>query len=1833
MALNSEYPLPVFYTFVFTDMEGRHMFAACLRFYETVPLGDLVPIATEIYGENNILDLPPDAGIFCPKVICVLSHKPFYRAMGRYLRHIYSLSLSSTICPLEYFITSMVGKVPLPCEGGRPLHVVLDAALIAPTSRPMKPIVFKMPNYRSFPLMDLDFAGPMRCLTVDLMLAVFILMLREAKIVFLSSSNTMLTETMETLRCLLFPLSWSSTFVSRLPKSLSGLLQAPGGFMVGLHIEEAELQDCFPSAKSVSGKVTKNYLQDMMKKYIQYMHFDYPMLAGTYIIDLNSSGAYMFNGKYSEALSSGQIDNLLKTLPSGPKMRLRSKLQKIAEEYQIAPQLAGFEELDSAFDFQSSQQTDSENNKLLWDMFPTQDIRDSFMSFMADLLGEYTKYMKPPNDELVEDTYRTFQEEFSITEYVRDCQDNSCKQLLEFLLETQMFSVLIQQRSEATAEPLVFFEQAAVLQRELGLSAGGHSIPGNHKSLQHGICELPEPLYVLLEAEHRWSNLSKVMQQQILQQSFLYNFEDKTLKQYSLKYLNPSSFTQIKNLGQTGSLESFHSVNNQKLLDLLIFIDFSNGMTELDDEPGNSLSYTAMRSELDRGEDLHLAENTYGALILPGPILPNYDPETELNSTEEAASPFKHYTYKKGWPQLDKELLKLENDYSHPKLPDLITERGFAINKIDPIYRLLVRSPSERLTAENVAKLRTTNLINDPNKIHKDITTSLSALLDIASLSMTMLTLRVMNKIKPVSDVLQILGILCQIEYADMQFFLSENIWRAILICCSTTGGDIMRRISVIIRDILQSMHIHFDALTYGQYIKANHAAKITSPSAKAAGEVLDQFYHIEELGMTWFQQKTSSSLSMSLSAAITNSSNKSNSHSTHHQSPNLNPASSKADKNRALQQPQKTPLMESTDLVIKQLILQRSEGLLPFLRPRSSSAMTVPRHYTAFQSHEHLEIIKDEMQSRLDHFYTLAKTSASVVAQHHHHHHQLSLQNDKQGQSQSGKSGMTGTDGGDKSSKHLSRPHSFNITPSSISPLSGLTKFKGLFTGGGGNKNKEGETPSLHSSPLTPPRSLTSSFAKFLGGGGKSNPSSGNSNRNSANVSSSNKEGHTSNNSEIDQVNLKDALEESEMVPMTNGAGGNPQEIELQPYMKSAEKPQQQQPTIAEGSDDDEEDKSKEEQKKEKENDSHSLPPPAAPLVDQELPPTVHPTTTEKQNTPRRSSPQVNLVPLTIPPPPPSLDNLEGTATFADGHLPPAPPAREVLSNNQLQDRLLEVFSHDFTSKKRSLAIHDYNPCWQCGYVLMDEEIMNVWFRGSSIDIHQPTNRVRSCRDMNEDKGITCPECEKSIRPKLYISCYELAADSSSHSTGSSSSTENNNHKNKNKNETVGELNLIWKQEVLFINPFLLRYEMEELIIKFGERVNQMDWLYRHYPSLLWNIIWYSNRCHLPSGLFLPSSVMNLELTQAITPTDAKSGSVKGGGGSHSKKGKSTSANDLFVPKYYVRKEYEIISSQGLEEAFNIHDLLLPVMIGWRKSVVKSKILRLLQGKSGNYLDIRDMFPNCSNEEFEIITGAVLSNLDGSPFGMRQAMLHLCECKSLFEPILLEYQQSKLEKKLVKQQRKQAFQEFQKSHPSKTNTPPDSITPKDKEEEQEKPTDKPTEEDQQGSALDTSSSSSTTEAKQKNAKENHKKTVEFEDPLLRPPTVKEIEKQAQQEDGFEDNESDVGSVDSDEEVANQQKQQKKRASFGGIPIHAEPPYRSATRKKNLEIARLFYMNLLTLAIHFSKFQLYDPTKTGFNRDLEKVSSILKFFFLYVFLSHPWQFSRRQNLIEFTWIV
>jgi hypothetical protein len=74
------FPLPDFFTFVFTDVHGRHLYTTCLRFYEVIPHDEIHAFFSTMYGDgDNIVFCNDDMDVFAPKVICVVSQFPFYR--------------------------------------------------------------------------------------------------------------------------------------------------------------------------------------------------------------------------------------------------------------------------------------------------------------------------------------------------------------------------------------------------------------------------------------------------------------------------------------------------------------------------------------------------------------------------------------------------------------------------------------------------------------------------------------------------------------------------------------------------------------------------------------------------------------------------------------------------------------------------------------------------------------------------------------------------------------------------------------------------------------------------------------------------------------------------------------------------------------------------------------------------------------------------------------------------------------------------------------------------------------------------------------------------------------------------------------------------------------------------------------------------------------------------------------------------------------------------------------------------------------------------------------------------------------------------------------------------------------------------------------------------------------------------------------------------------------------------------------------------------------------------------------------------------------------------
>lgn len=576
--------------------------------------------------------------------------------MRRYLKQLYSLSLSSLSCPIEYFVAAVVQCIPRPIDGGRPFHVVLDSGLVSSKSRTLSPIIFDRPPSRFFPPLDLDFSMPFRCLSLENITAVFALLLREAKIVFLCSSSTVLTETMEVLQSLLFPLVWSTCYVSRLPLSLAGMMGAPGGFMIG--IEDAVVEPSM-QANGASNSGANNGDR----------FWYHSITPGTYVIDLGRNCIAQHNGYIHEALPSSKVQAIIKTLPNGPRLRLMQKLTGIVQQCNIVLQNDNLDQFDSALD--------SQDSDMLLSPFPTLDVRDAFMVFMIDVLGNYEDYIKPPSRDITSDTFRTFRESFAVDEYIGSA-DSSMRTMLTLLTESQMFSVLLQQRFDGGSYGLSFYDRCSKVMSLLGLSAIGHG-----DRFSSSIPELPLPLYQLSTACDIYCQLYGPLSA-VPKKNNHHEQSPSVTKGSNSPSFSPSFGLGLKlspgipGMGSNSNKGVDSSKKNESLSKIMMFVQKYNDLNINIFQENSEISSHHARDEVDSSTDLKLNDRNEGPLLLPGPSRPAVPFSSLINGNVEDGM----IMYPDGWPSLSSEYLHVASSSINQNVVNIREARKYALEKV-----------------------------------------------------------------------------------------------------------------------------------------------------------------------------------------------------------------------------------------------------------------------------------------------------------------------------------------------------------------------------------------------------------------------------------------------------------------------------------------------------------------------------------------------------------------------------------------------------------------------------------------------------------------------------------------------------------------------------------------------------------------------------------------------------------------------------------------------------------------------------------------------------------------------------------------------------------------------------------------------------------------------------------------------------------------------------------------------------------------------------------------------------------------------------------------------
>jgi len=244
-------------------------------------------------------------------------------------------------------------------------------------------------------------------------------MLLEERLVFISSSTSLLTETMETLLALLFPLEWRSCYIPRLPNKLHEILDAPGSFLLGIYVEGSTQDFVCP-----------------------------PLSDPVHVVDLDYNRITDAEGK--EGLIH-MVEGLF------PLDTLKDKvLHELVRGRMAVKPVEQLRERDSAFELPTLPGLELEETA---PKLNAEVIRDAFLCFMVELLGSYTRFFNSQDvkqgDEDNQGVFMAFDRQSFINSF-----DRAHKPLMERVVETQMFATLVQQRMEhgQGVDRLVFFE-------------------------------------------------------------------------------------------------------------------------------------------------------------------------------------------------------------------------------------------------------------------------------------------------------------------------------------------------------------------------------------------------------------------------------------------------------------------------------------------------------------------------------------------------------------------------------------------------------------------------------------------------------------------------------------------------------------------------------------------------------------------------------------------------------------------------------------------------------------------------------------------------------------------------------------------------------------------------------------------------------------------------------------------------------------------------------------------------------------------------------------------------------------------------------------------------------------------------------------------------------------------------------------------------------------------------------------------------------------------------------------------------------------------------------
>lgn len=221
---------------VLTDLDGIRTYAICITCCQSIPAiktvdaeNSTIILKNPKISKSEYTEDGKFMYVYTPICICLVSSFPFFNTMKDCLSSLLSqinmdggeLKDWKTIMKLATTLT----LVPVPPAG--PLAISFSLFDSPHTIYP--------PSEADRRVVDIDIHLPLLIFSPELIVGIVTCLLTQQRMIFMSSSYSLLTIIIESFFTYIDPIKYIHTYIPTLPNSLWELIEAPGQFIMGVH--------------------------------------------------------------------------------------------------------------------------------------------------------------------------------------------------------------------------------------------------------------------------------------------------------------------------------------------------------------------------------------------------------------------------------------------------------------------------------------------------------------------------------------------------------------------------------------------------------------------------------------------------------------------------------------------------------------------------------------------------------------------------------------------------------------------------------------------------------------------------------------------------------------------------------------------------------------------------------------------------------------------------------------------------------------------------------------------------------------------------------------------------------------------------------------------------------------------------------------------------------------------------------------------------------------------------------------------------------------------------------------------------------------------------------------------------------------------------------------------------------------------------------------------------------------------------------------------------------------------------------------------------------------